>query len=190
MRSDFHVTKKGKPYLVNIRTFTPGLQKKWYESHGFSPDDKKIIFSGSLMRGQDDTGMDIYTLDLETGKLGRLTHTFSQWDEHAHYSPDGNKIIWISSVNKFDPQNWRKTMKTEYFIMNAKGANKHQLTYFNTPGHPHYRIFNGSRVVCADSAWNSDGNKIMASIAVDGKPFIIGIKLNLSTHWRQASSFR
>ena len=30
------------------------------------------------------------------------------------------------------------------------GTNKHQLTYFNTPGHPHYRMFNGSRVICAD----------------------------------------
>jgi hypothetical protein len=59
--------------------------------------------------------------------------------------------------------------------MNADGTGKHQLTYFNTPGHPHYEVFNGSRVICADSAWNFDGNKIMASIAVDGNPFIVEI---------------
>ena len=75
-------------------------------------------------------------------------------------------------------------MKTEYFIMDVDGTNKYQLTYLNTPGHPHCRIFDGSRVICADSAWDFEGNIIMASIAVDGKSFIVEIKLNLSTNER------
>ena len=175
--ADFIMDKDGV-HLANTKTYTPGKQKKWYESHGFSKDDSKILFSGSLEPGQDDTGMDIYTLDLETEKLERLTRTLAQWDEHAHYSPDGKKIVWISSVNDFNPANWRKTMATEYFLMNEDGTDKEQLTYFNTPDHPHYSIFKGARVICADSAWNKAGDKIMASIAADGKLFILEITLD------------
>jgi hypothetical protein len=155
--------------LENIRTYAPGRQKKWYETHGFSPNDKKIIFSGSLVPGQLDVYMDIYTFDLFTEELTRLTRTLNKWDEHAHYFPDGKRIVWISSVNKFDPDNWRKTLRTEYFVMNADGSNKQQLTFFNTPGHDHSRIFNGQRVIVADSAFNSDGTELMASIAVEGE---------------------
>jgi Tol biopolymer transport system component len=163
--------------LVNIQTFTPGQQTYWYESHGFSPDDTKIIFSGSLESGQDDTGMDIYTMDLETEELMQLTQTYTVWDEHAHCSPDGSKIVWISSVNDFDPTNWRSTMATEYFIMDADGSNKTQLTFFNTPGHPDNALFSGAMVICADSSWNADGDAIMASIAVNGQLYIIEIQL-------------
>jgi Tol biopolymer transport system component len=175
--SDFMV-KNGIPALSNIKTLTPGKQKQWYETHGFSPDGRKIIFSGNLLKGQPDTGMDIYTIDTKTSKVTPLTHSFHRWDEHAHYSPDGKKIIWIASVNRFSPKKWRKTMQAEYFVMNADGTNKQQLTYFNTPGHPHYSIFNGKRVICADSAWNAEGDKIMASIAVDGKLYIMEIGLS------------
>jgi hypothetical protein len=163
--------------LDNIQTFNVGQQTYWYESHGFSPDDTKIIFSGSLEPGQDDTGMDIYTMDLETEEVNRLTHTLITWDEHAHYSPDGSKIIWISSVNEFDPADWRNTMATEYFVMDADGSNKTQLTFFNTPGHPDSDLFGGARVICADSSWNAGGDILMTSIAVDGQPYIVEMKL-------------
>jgi Tol biopolymer transport system component len=175
--ADF-VVENGIPTLDNIQTFTPGEQKDWYETHGFSKDGRKIIFSGSLLKDQPDTGMDIYTMDVKTGETSPLTTSFYRWDEHAHYSPDGKKIIWIASVNRFSPKKWRKTMQAEYFVMNADGTNKQQLTYFNTPGHPHYSIFNGKRVICADSAWNAAGDKIMASIAVDGKLYIMEIGLS------------
>jgi len=176
--ADF-IVEEDSIYLENIETFTPGDQTYWYESHGFSINDEMIIFSGSLLPSQDDSGMDIYTFNYLSGELVQLTNTFQVWDEHAHYSPDGSKIVWISSVNDFDPSDWRGTMKTEYFIMDSNSANKTQLTFFNTPDHPHHSIFNGARVICADSAWNAEGNKIMASIAVDDQPYIIEIVLNL-----------
>ena len=83
--------------LKNIETSTPGEQPCFYESHGFSPDGTKILFSGNLKKGQPLYGLDIYELDLETHELTQLTDTFYQWDEHAHYSPDGEKIVWMSS---------------------------------------------------------------------------------------------
>lgn len=177
--ADF-IVEEDSIYLENIETFTPGVQTYWYESHGFSVNDEKIIFSCSLLSSQDDSGMDIYTLNYLSGELEQLTNSFSVWDEHAQYSPDGSKIVWISSVNDFDPGDWRGTMKTEYFIMDSDGANKTQLTFFNTAVHPHYSIFNGARVICADSAWNAEGNKIIASIVADNHPYIIEIELDLN----------
>jgi Tol biopolymer transport system component len=174
--ADF-VIKNGNPTLKNIVTLTPGKQKKWYETHGFSPDNKKIIFSGSLQIGQGDSGMDIYTINLSSKRLERLTFSKDVWDEHAHYSPDGDSIVWIKSVNKFSPSNWRKTMQTEYFIMKKDGGKKRQLTFFNTSGHSHNKLFDGKRVICADSSWNSNGSVIMASIAVDGEPYLVKIDM-------------
>jgi hypothetical protein len=182
--ADF-IVKEGVPTLSNIKTLAPGEQKVWYETHGFSQDGKKIIFSGSLLEGQPDTGMDIYTMEIETGRTIPLTSSFYRWDEHAHYSPDGKRIVWIASVNKFNPKRWRKTMQTEYFMMNGDGTNEIQLTYFNTPGHPHNSIFKGKRVICADSAWNAAGDKIMASIAVEGKLYILELDLVLEDGLRQ-----
>lgn len=64
----------------------------------FSHDGKKILFSANLIPGQQVTGLDIYELDLDTLELTRLTSTLDDWDEHAHYSPDGKKIAWMSST--------------------------------------------------------------------------------------------
>jgi hypothetical protein len=68
-------------------------------------------------------------------------------------------------------------MATEYFIMDADGSNKTQLTFFNTPGHPNNALFSGARVICADSSWNADGDALMASIAVNGQLYIVEIRL-------------
>ena len=156
--ADFDSVEKD---LKNIQVFTPGEQPCFYESHGFSPDGTKILFSGNLQKGQPLYGMNIYELDLETHELTQLTDTFYQWDEHAHYSPDGQKIVWMSS------QGYDMTpLKTDYWIMDFDGSNKTQLTFFNTPGHAHYR---GMPIVAADSSWSPDGNRIVAYIKTESK---------------------
>ncbi|KAA0002507.1 MAG: hypothetical protein FE048_03585, partial [Thermoplasmata archaeon] len=87
--ADF-IVDKGEIYLKSVTTYQPGSIHIFYETHGFSPDDKKIVFTASI-DAEYWTGMDIYTLKLETLKLERLTNTPEEWDEHAHYSPDGKK---------------------------------------------------------------------------------------------------
>jgi len=163
--ADFSI-EGGEPKLENIRTLRPGVRKSFYESHSFSPDDKKILFCGNLARGQKESGMDIYEMELSSGRLNRLTKTFDDWDEHAHYSPDGAKIAWMSSrgLNVKFPgikmHEWKKYLKTELWIMDSDGSNQQRLTYFNEPGHPEY--MNGARVIVSDSAWSPDGKKIVA----------------------------
>ncbi|MBU7025989.1 MAG: PD40 domain-containing protein [Theionarchaea archaeon] len=157
-------------HLDNIQVYQPGETSSFYESHAFSEDDPKILFSGNLVADQLESGLDIYELDLKTQQLTRLTETFEDWDEHAHYSPDGQRIAWMSSTNlenlgiTFDDlryQTWGLKLKTELWIMDANGSNKQQLTSFNDPENPEY----SGNVIVSDSAWSPDGTKIAATIA-------------------------
>ena len=80
------------------------------------------------------------------------------WDEHAHYSPDGKKIIWMSNKG----YNIAKGLKAEFWLMDADGSNPKQLTFFNQPGDLHY--ISGKISVAADSSWSPDGRQIMGLI--------------------------
>jgi len=86
-----------------------------------------------------------------------------EWDEHAHFSPDGRTILWMTS--KSQPYKLRADdLKTDYWLMNADGSNKRRLTYFNQPGHPH---FMKEGVAAADGAWSPDGSRFAAYLIVD-----------------------
>jgi Zn-dependent metalloprotease len=151
--ADFRVVNN-IPRVENIRTFRPG-QQKFYESHGFTPDDRQIIFSGNLEPGLHELGIDIYLMDLETNEVTNLTNTPNNWDEHAHISPGGSKIVWMSSADSVSP------VLTDYWMMNLDGSGKERITFFNQPGHADF-IAGG--VTAADSSWNADGTKIVAYV--------------------------
>ncbi len=184
--ADFVFDENG-PLLENITTYQPGDQHLFYESHGFSPDDSWIIFSGNLEEGQIEYGIDIYILNLVTGELKRLTNTFYDWDEHAHYSPDGDWIAWMSSTgfeidwSSCEGYDWRKYLITELWVMKSDGTAKFQLTHFNDPT---YEEYIGSRAIVSDSAWSPDGKKIVAAVAYDtgqgAGSKIVMIELNMN----------
>lgn len=150
--------------VENVISLKPG-NMRFYETHGFSPDGSRIIFSATP------TGfykhLDIYTYDLSTGKLTQLTGPDEEWDEHAQYSPDGKKIVWISSRDI--PQLIRQyKVKTDYWIMDEDGKNKMRLTFFNDPESPYYirgKIENGATV--GDNAWLPEGNGIIGYLIID-----------------------
>ena len=75
MIADFVETPK--PHLENIRSFQP-KGKVWYETHGFSPDDSKILCTIAL-GGQAYKNYDIWEMDLETQELTQLTDTPDVW---------------------------------------------------------------------------------------------------------------
>lgn len=157
------------PRLEDIRTFTPGAQNAFYEGHSFSHDGRSVLFSGNLESGQKETGLDIYEMDLESGGCTRLTSSFSDWDEHSHWSPDGEKIAWMSSTpldveypEDMGPHDWRYYLATELWLMNADGSGKQRLTFFNQPGHSHQRA---ERTVVSDSTWGPDGESLLLLLA-------------------------
>src|SRR5262249_52096612 len=113
--ADFEIVD-GTPRIRNERTLQPGRQHKMYESHDFSPDGRSILFSGNLEPGQDPIHGDIYLYNLETNELKNLTNSPDEWDEHAHFSPDGKTIVWMTS--KDQPYKLQAAhLKTDFWLM-------------------------------------------------------------------------
>jgi Tol biopolymer transport system component len=154
-----------EPHLVNVTSYQP-LGNVWYETHAFSPDDSRILFTAGTGSGSW-SGFNICEMEIASGEVTYLTTDPDTWDEHAHYSPDGSRIVWASSCGY--PYNttaveWADvalSLKLDYWIMDADGSNKQRLTYFNKPGHDEYT---GYPVIVADSSWSPDGNKIVATV--------------------------
>lgn len=81
--------------------------------HGFSPDGKKLIFTG-----QRNNVYDIWTIDIDTKKETQLTET-STLDDGPEYSPDG-KWVYFNSVRTGTMKLWR---------MKADGSDEEQVTF-------------------------------------------------------------
>lgn len=171
MVADFRM-EDGKPRLDNIRSYTPG-GPAFYENHGFSPDGTRLIFTSNF-EAKRRIEAHIYTMDLQTEQLSRLTT--ENYNEHALYSPDGMHIVWMSTAGN-------RRGGTDYWIMNSDGSNKRRLTWFNHKDHPEYA---GDKVIVADLSWRSDG-KAFAGYYREGGPLesdrhtkkIVLVELNL-----------
>ena len=150
--ADVMIDDEGVVSLANIQTFLPGADVI-YENHGFSPDGEKLIFTSNMVADEPVTSSDIYTLEIATGKLTALTD--SGYNEHAQYSPDGRKIVWMSTNGNLAPEEVSEIGYTDWWVMNADGSEKQRLTYFNQEGHPHFVVWG---TVAADYAWLPDSN--------------------------------
>lgn len=158
-----------EPKLRDVQTYDPAEQSAFYETHAFSNNDQSVLFTGNLQDGQHETGMDIYSMNLGSQELTNLTSSFSDWDEHAHWSPDGQLIAWMSSSEliidwpqDMGPYDWIEYLTTELWIMNADGSGKQRITYFNEPDHAHNRA---NRTAVSDSAWGPDGQSLIVLLA-------------------------
>ena len=76
--------------LVSTKTLVHDTT--WWETHGFTSDNKYVITTNTRAGFQ---STDVYAIEIATGARIRLTNN-SAWDEHAHLSPDGREIAWIS----------------------------------------------------------------------------------------------
>ncbi|MEO9892808.1 biopolymer transporter TolR [Aurantibacter sp.] len=81
--------------------------------HGWSPNNKKMIFTGNR-----DGAYNIFTVDVASGKEERLTD-YTTLDDGSEYSPDG-KYIFFNSARTGKMQLWR---------MKANGKKQTQLTF-------------------------------------------------------------
>jgi hypothetical protein len=160
--AEFHFSETTGPQLGQVRNYNPGGGSSFFESHSFSPDDQYVLFTGN-QHGP----LEIYEMTVTSGATRRLTrHSPYTWDEHAHYSPDGRKIIWMSSRNlRFEVEPF--LLETEFWMMDRKGGNQQQLTWFHTPAHPHY--LQHRFAVAADFDWSPDGSRI-AALVLTNKP--------------------
>jgi TolB protein len=81
--------------------------------HGFSPDDKSLIFTAER-KGK----YDIYAIDIATGVETQLTDT-ATLDDGSEFSPDG-EYIYFNSNRTGTMQIWR---------MKSDGSQQEQLTF-------------------------------------------------------------
>lgn len=163
MLADFGV-EDSRPRLENVRKFQPGGRRRFYETHGFFPDGKSLLFAGNPDR-QTDYGFDIYRFYPATGQLTNLTNTPDEWDEHAQLSPDGSRIVWMSSEGVGVKDLSLTSVKSDYWMMRADGSNKERITWFNDPSAPEF--LGSDWVVAADSAWSPDGKRLLVYVKTD-----------------------
>lgn len=147
----------GKPNLKNVEDIHPFGINFFYETHGFTPDGRKIIFTAG---DPSISSLDIYLYDLLNGEVRNLTNTPDEYDEHAHISPDGTQIIWASSRGIDIPRDYFVPF-TDYWVMDIEGRNQSRLTYFNDPQAPEY--YPGG-VVVADFGFDPSGQWLVSKL--------------------------
>lgn len=139
------------------------------ETHGFSPDSSTIILSASPGIS-DYYGFDLYIFDPSTGALKRLTAN-REWDEHAHFSPDGRTIMWVSTEGIVQTKSrgiagaWRSGPRYDFWAMKPDGTAKRRVTFLNAPDSALRREY-PEGVGFGDFDWSPDGKRIVAKMRV------------------------
>ena len=153
------------PELSDIKNYSPSRNRHpFYETYGFSPDGKSLLFASNLDENQQWFTMDICSLNLQNGQVTKLTDTQGAWHRFAAFSPNGKKIIYTSSESFSvpflgnDAQKWKNELFSELWIMNSNGSEKRKLSGFNDPGNPY---FAKTKAYIGMVAWHpTDPNKI------------------------------
>ena len=137
--------------ISSARTLVPTQQsgEGMAEAHGFTPDGRNAIFSGNLGYKEDVFKRnDIWAIGIDGSGLQTLTE--QGYNEHAHFSPSGKTMAWMSSIWSPDADGFKAT---EFFVSGQDG-NPCQVSHFNTKGYPESQK---RSTVAADLSWSPDG---------------------------------
>jgi hypothetical protein len=162
--ADFE-TDGARARVENTIAYEPGENRHWYETHGFGPDDSWIYFAGNLI-DQGELNSDIHRMSLaDPDAFERLTFTGGHradepggYDEHAHFTRDFDAFVWLND----------EAGRAEYWIANADGSDRFQLTGFNVEGTIEHELAGDGRIVPSDNSWNPappDGREQLAAYA-------------------------
>jgi len=151
----------GVPQFTGLRNITPP-DTYWLEPGNFSPNGKDLLLSADqgFPNHANVAGQDQFILDIQTGKMTNLTKSPDIWDEHGLFSPDGQKVVFMSSYPyRSDPKaSTTLGLKTEFMIMDKDGSNLRQVTHFNEPGYPESSTQSS---VAAVAGFSADGSTLL-----------------------------
>jgi len=133
-------TGTGQTTRTTFRTSGCDRHPSWTPTPLPGEISKRVVFDSD----RDDGKGEIYSLDIGTFAVTRITFREAQQDLHPTISPDGSKIAFQSYVDR----NW------EIFVMDSDGRNIKQLT-----SNPKDDI---------QPAWSPDGQKIAFASYRDG----------------------
>jgi hypothetical protein len=168
--ADFGIGANGNPGLFNKRDITPP-GARWVEPGNVSPDGRRILLSTDIgLASGGAEGQDQWSLEIFNDDLQQITNTPYSWDEHGLYSPNGKKVVFMSSYpfRNDNPNPYHVAyLKSEFMIINSDGSQIQQLTHFNDPGYPEYQ---GGATVAAVAAFLKDGT-LFATVMAPGYTF-------------------
>lgn len=106
---------------------------KGYDAEAtISPDGRKMVYTSDK-----DGDLELYIMDLKTGKEKRITHTVG-YDGGAWFSPDGEKLIWrasrpqtaeeIKEYKDFLAEHLVAPTRMEVYTANVDGSDMKQIT--------------------------------------------------------------
>ena len=130
------------------------------DSMALSPDGKTVVLSLDSTRVSrietprggtvhieitKDQDLDLFTVDVKTGELKRLTDTPDIMEKWPSYSPDGKEIGFVGRIDTEEIRN----VPRDVFVMDADGGNRRHLAH-HTEG----------MFVLSELRWSPDGSKI------------------------------
>ncbi|MCD6221192.1 PD40 domain-containing protein, partial [bacterium] len=130
--NDIYARRIDKTILPQKLTNIPQYSK---QNLDISPDGKFLIYSGETS-----SGFQIFSLPItifETtvrvdGEPVNLTNDTGHENYNPSFSPDGNKIVFVST----------RTGTPIIFIMNSDGTDQHSVNLTPSPVNPGYPVFN------------------------------------------------
>ena len=151
--ADFDIGS-GAPRISIIRQLQPGPVHKFFESHGFTPDGRRILFTAQTESGYADE----FLMDLATGDVHNLTKTPDHWAEHGQISPDGLRVVW--ATNRGETKRY-----LNLWLMNIDGSDQREIVNFHKPGTP----IETSGIGPADSSWSPDSRRLAVYVITDSR---------------------
>jgi hypothetical protein len=132
--SDYAVIN-GTPQFTATNDITPA-GARWIEPGNFHPDGQQLLVSSDIGMLNAE-GQDQFIVNIVTGQVINLNNSPMIWDEHGLWSPDGSKIVFMTSYPYQADTNSYHTfsIKAEFMLMDANGSNLQQLTHYCDTGY-------------------------------------------------------
>lgn len=145
---------EGEPFEAPLKPFGGTEQLAW------SVDSKSIAYTSRKKTGKEyaqSTNSDIYLYNLESKQTRNLTQGMMGYDINPSFSPDGQKIAWLSME-----RGGYESDKNRLFVMDLATGEKEYLT----------ETFDNNT---DDFAWNSDSKTIYMLACVEAKTQLFAI---------------